>query len=143
MIWGSKNTSVKNLFRRKFIIFIKCNQALIKCLKKFCYICPTFCLLRSEFLVMRLTFDWTSEINSIDRGRDIFRQHWNHSLVFISQDSIKFLDGLIMHSCSKSLPHSSRWITGLSLSKLLSFCYFFFLPFWGVLIKIMHLIIQI
>ena len=51
---------------------------------------------------MRLTLDLNSEIDSIDRGRDILRQHWNHSLVF--QDSIKFLEGLIMHSCSKSLP---------------------------------------
>ena len=76
---------------------------------------------------MRLTFDWTSEINSIDRGRDIFRQHWNHSLVFISQDSIKFLDGLIMHSCSKSLPpllQMDNWIKPLEAFIFL----LFFLP---------------
>ena len=36
LVWGSKNRSVKDLLsERKFIIFIKCNQALIKCLKNF------------------------------------------------------------------------------------------------------------
>ena len=46
---------------------------------------------------MRLTLDWNSALDSIERGRDLFRGHWDHSLVF--QDSIKFLKGLIMYSC--------------------------------------------
>ena len=40
---------------------------------------------------MRLTLDWNSALESIDRGQDLFREHWDHSLVF--QDSIKFLEG--------------------------------------------------
>ena len=51
---------------------------------------------------MRLTIDWNSALDSTDRGRDLFREHWDHSLVF--QDSIQFLEGLIMYSCSKFLP---------------------------------------
>ena len=30
LVWGSKNRLVKDLLYRKFIIFIKCNQALLK-----------------------------------------------------------------------------------------------------------------
>ena len=59
---------------------------------------------------MRLTLDWNSALESIDRGQDLFREHWDHSLVF--QDSIKFLEGLIMYSCSKLLPpplHMDSW----------------------------------
>ena len=51
---------------------------------------------------MRLILDWISALDSIDRGRDLFREHWDHSLVF--QDSIKFLEGLIMYSYSKCIP---------------------------------------
>ena len=40
---------------------------------------------------MRLNLDWNSALDSIDRGRDPFREHWDHSLVF--QDSIKFFRG--------------------------------------------------
>ena len=43
---------------------------------------------------MRLTLDWNSALESIDRGQDLFREHWDHSLVF--QDSIEFLEGLIV-----------------------------------------------
>ena len=68
---------------------------------------------------MRLTLDWNSALESIDRGQDLFREHWDHSLVF--QDSIKLLEGLIMYSYSKCLPHPSRWIAELSVWKLLSF----------------------
>ena len=69
---------------------------------------------------MRLPLDWNSALDSIDRGRDPFRERCDHSLIF--QDSIKFLEGLIVYSCSKCLPHPSRWIAGLSVWKLLSFC---------------------
>ena len=62
---------------------------------------------------MRLTLDWNSALESIDRGQDLFREHWDHLLVF--QDSIKFLEGLIMYSYSKCLLHPSRWIAGLSV----------------------------
>ena len=48
---------------------------------------------------MRLTLDWNSALDSIDWGRDLLREHWDHSLVF--QDSSKFLEGLTMYSCSK------------------------------------------
>ena len=68
---------------------------------------------------MRLTLDWNSALDSIGRGQDLFREHWDHSLVF--KDSIKFLEGLITYSCSKCLPHYSRWIAGLSVWKLLFF----------------------
>ena len=68
---------------------------------------------------MRLTLHWNSALESIDRRQDLFREHWDHSLVF--QDSIKRLEGLIMYSYSKCLPHPSRWIAGLSVWKLLSF----------------------
>ena len=56
-----------------------------------------FVYLESEFVLMRLILDWNSELDSIDRGRDLLREHWNHSLVL--QDSIKFLEDLIMYSC--------------------------------------------
>ena len=46
---------------------------------------------------MRLILDWNLALDSIDSGRDFFREHWDHSLVF--QDSIKFLEVLIMYSC--------------------------------------------
>ena len=68
---------------------------------------------------MRLTLHWHSALESTDRGQDLFWEHWDHSLVF--QDSIEFLEGLIMHSYSKWLPHPSRCIAGLSAGKLLSF----------------------
>ena len=48
---------------------------------------------------MRLTLDWNSALDSIDSGRDLFREHWDHSLVV--QDSSKFLEGLTIYSCSK------------------------------------------
>ena len=48
---------------------------------------------------MRLTLDWNTVLDSIDRGQDLFRELWDHLLVF--QDSSKFLEGLIMYSCSK------------------------------------------
>ena len=41
---------------------------------------------------MRLTLDWNSALDSIDSGRDLLREHWDHSLVV--QDSSKFLEGL-------------------------------------------------
>ena len=70
---------------------------------------------------MWLPLDWNSALDSIVRGRDPLREYWDHSLVF--QGSIKFLEGLIMYSCSKCLPHPSRWIAGLSIwRKPLSFC---------------------
>ena len=85
---------------------------------------------------MRVILDCNSALDSIDRERDLFGEHWDHSLVF--QDSIKFLEGLNMYSCSNWLllplqmdswtkrleayPHPSRWIAGLSVRKLLSFC---------------------
>ena len=68
---------------------------------------------------MRLTLDWNSALESIDRGQDLFREHWDRSLVF--QDSIKFLEDLIMYLYLKCLLHPSRWIAGLSVWKLLSF----------------------
>ena len=48
---------------------------------------------------MRLTLDWNSVLDSIDREQNLFIEYWNHLLVF--QDSIKVLEGLIMYSCSK------------------------------------------
>ena len=48
---------------------------------------------------MRLTLDWNSALDSIDSGRDLLREHWDHSLVV--QDSSKFLEGLTIYSCSK------------------------------------------
>ena len=79
-----------------------------------------FVYLGSEFVWMSLTFDWNSALDSPDRGRNLLREHWQHWLVF--QDSSKFLDGLIMYSCSKYLPQPSRWIAGLTIWKLWSFC---------------------
>ena len=80
---------------------------------------------------MRLPLDWNSVLDSIDRGRDPFREHWDHLLVF--QDSIKLLEGLIVYSCAKYLPHSSGWTAGRSVWKLLYFYNsrekFLFLPF--------------
>ena len=68
---------------------------------------------------MTPTLDWNSASESINREQDLFR-HWDHhSLVF--QYSLKVLEGLIMYSYSKCLPHPSRWIAGLSVWKLLSF----------------------
>ena len=68
---------------------------------------------------MRLTLDWNTVLDSIDRGQDLLRELWDHLLVF--QDSSKFLEGLIMYSCSKYLPYPSRWLAGLSIWNLLSF----------------------
>ena len=87
--------------------------------EKFQLFVQIFVYVRPEFVWMRLPLDWNSALDSIDRGRDPFREHWDHSLVF--QDSIKFLEGLIMYSYSKCLPLPSRWIAGLSVWKLLSF----------------------
>ena len=56
-----------------------------------------FVYLRPEFVSMRLTLDWNSALDSTDRGQDLFREHWDHSLAF--QDAIKFLEGLIVYSC--------------------------------------------
>ena len=58
-------------------------------------------------ILMRLTLDWNSALDSIDRGQDLSREHWDHHLL-VFQCSIKFLESLIMHSCSKCLPHPSR-----------------------------------
>ena len=58
-------------------------------------------------ILMRLTLDWNSALDSIDRGQDLPREHWDHHLL-VFQDSIKLLESLIMHSCSKYLPHPSR-----------------------------------
>ena len=44
---------------------------------------------------MRLTLDWNPALDSVDRGQDLFRENWDHSLVF--QDFIKFLEDLIMY----------------------------------------------
>ena len=60
---------------------------------------------------MSLTLDWDLALESIDRGQDLFREHWDNSLVF--QDSTKFLESFIMYSYSKCLPHPTRWIAGL------------------------------
>ena len=82
---------------------------------------------------MRLTLHWNSVLESIDRGQDLFREHWDHSLVF--QDSINFLEGLIMYSCSDCLVNSSRWIAGLPSGSFYPFVIleknfkFFFLRF--------------
>ena len=112
--WGSKNRLVKDLPYRKFIIFIKCNQAL---LKNFTVMfVRIFVYLGSEFIWMRLNFDWNSALDSPNRGRNLLREHWQHWLVF--QNSSKFLEGLIMYSCSKYLPQPSRWIAGLTIWKL-------------------------
>ena len=63
-----------------------------------CYVCVKFCLyLGSKFVYLRLTLDLNSALNSVDSGQDLFRKHWDHSLVF--QVSIKFLECLIMYSC--------------------------------------------
>ena len=69
---------------------------------------------------MRLILDWNLASDSIDRGPDPFREHWNPSLVV--QNSIKILEGLIMHSCLKCLSQLSRWIAERSVWKRLSFC---------------------
>ena len=45
---------------------------------------------------MRLTLRWNSTLELIDWGQDLFKEHWDHSLIF--QNSIKFLQGLIMYS---------------------------------------------
>ena len=37
--------------------------------------------------------------------------------------SAKFLERLIMHSCSKCLVHPTRWVPGLSVWKILSICH--------------------
>ena len=42
---------------------------------------------------MRLTLDWNLALYLIERERDYFREHWDHSLVF--QNSIKCLEGII------------------------------------------------
>ena len=81
---------------------------------------------------MRLTLEWNSALDSIDRGRDLLRERCDYSLVF--QDSSESLERLIMYSCSKYLPHPSRWIAGLSIWKFLFVILeknfkFFFLPF--------------
>ena len=52
---------------------------------------------------MRLTLQWNSLLESTDRGQDLFREHMDHSLVF--QDSINFLENLIMYLHSKYSPH--------------------------------------
>ena len=31
---------------------------------------------------MSLTLDWDLALESIDRGQDLFREHWDNSLVF-------------------------------------------------------------
>ena len=84
------------------------------------YVCPIFCLLRVRVCLNEANFDWNLALDLTDRGRDLSREHWHYSLVF--QDSIKFLDDLIMYSCSKCLPYHCRWIAGLSFWKLWYFC---------------------
>ena len=108
-----------------------------------CYACPNFCVyLGSDFVKIRLTLDLNSALDLIDRGRDFFREYWDHSLVF--QDPINFLESFIMYSCSKCLVHPFRWIDGLSDCMLLSFCHswgnlkFFslsFLGFFGLIVS--------
>ena len=66
---------------------------------------PVCVYLGSEFVYIRLTIDLNSALNSIDRKRD------------------DFLESLIMYSCSKCLAHPSRWIAGLSVWILSSFCH--------------------
>ena len=85
-----------------------------------CYVCENFCVyIESDFLCIRLTLDLNSALDSTDRGKHLFIEHWDHSLVF--QDSFKSLDSLFMCPCSKSLAHHSRWLAGLSVWKLISF----------------------
>ena len=46
------------------------------------YVCENFCVyFGSEFLLTRLILDLNSALDSIDRVRDLFREHWGHSLV--------------------------------------------------------------
>ena len=59
-----------------------------------------------------------SALGLIDRGRDLFREHWDHSLIF--QYSIKFLEELVLYSCPKYLAHPSGWKAGLMI---LCFCH--------------------
>ena len=70
--------------------------------KFYCYVCPNFCVLRVRVCLNEVNRDWNSVLDSIDRRRDLPREHWDHSLVI--QYSIKFLKGLIMYSCLKYLP---------------------------------------
>ena len=84
-----------------------------------CYVCPNFCVLKFRVCLNEANPSLEFSIRVNWSGTDLFREHWDHSLVF--QDSMKFLEGLIMHSYSKCLPHPSRWIAGLSVWKLLSF----------------------
>ena len=61
-----------------------------------------------------------SILHTIDRGKDLFREHLDHWLVF--QDSTKFLKILIIYSSLKCLAHPSGWIAEVS-GKLSSFCH--------------------
>ena len=61
-----------------------------------------FCVyLGFEFVLNKAKIDLNSALGLIDWGKELSREHWGHSLVF--QDSIKFLQGLIMYSCLKYL----------------------------------------
>ena len=47
------------------------------------YVVANFCVyLGSEFVKRRLTVDFNSALDSVDRGQDLFRDHWDNSLVY-------------------------------------------------------------
>ena len=109
------------------------NEKFQLCLSKYCLLRVRVCLDEANpWLEFSIRLNWYG-------ARSSQRALHHHSLLY--QDSIKFLESLFMYSCSKCLPHPSRWIAGLSIWKLLYFCnswekFKIFLPsFWGILIK--------
>ena len=74
------------------------------------------------WVCLRLTLDLNSVLDSIDRWQDLFKEYWDHSLVF--QDSIKFLEELnYVFMSKKSSPHlqMDSWTKCLEAFIFLSF----------------------
>ena len=101
-----------------------------------CDVCPHFCLLRVRVCLNEANPWLESSMDSIDRGRNFFREDWDHSLVF--QDSIKFLERLIMYSFSNAYPplQMGSWtkrvniLSFVILEKISNFSSFLFDVFW-------------
>ena len=67
-----------------------------------CYVCPNFCLLKVRVYLneAKPSLEFSIRVNRL--GTRSFQSDWDHSLIF--QNSIKFLQGLIMYSYSKFSP---------------------------------------
>ena len=64
--------------------------------------CPIFCLLKVWVCLNEATLWLNLALDSVDTGRDPFREHWDHSLVV--QDSIKHLESWLCIHVQNAYP---------------------------------------